>query len=1073
MQRKCLMRAGAVALATLVLLVLSNSASLFAQRINTGKIEGIVQDKDTGAPLAGTQVVVEGTRLGNVTNADGYYFILNVPPGLRSVTFTYTGYQKTTVADVMILAGQTMTVDGALSSTVVQIDGITIEGESDVLLPRDETSTKRRLTTERLEELPATTLEDMLVLEAGVQIGGEDARSRGLKIRGGRLGEEAMIVDGVMVRNYTALPLAGSGGWRDSFEEGTFSEDATPLEFSFAAVEQVDIITGGFQAEYGNAQSGIINIVTKEGGPQLKVLLRYTSDGLSPRTSDWGYNQLTASIGGPVFGIPNLYFHASGEAQGQEDRTRTHADEGFRGIDQTFVDRLNDALRNDPYFFGRTPYSLEAMRIGREAFGEKTGKSKALFSPFNPVRLPGNWQDRTYLSGKITFSPISKLKIIVTDSWSRNQHSYPTGGTNDAAGNYFRTGRFGRYDPLYERLFELRDWKPGEEEVYIPQSKGRKTRANNALTGFDWDIFRSANNSGALQFRYTQVIAKEITASTLKTNWERTSWLGWNPHEMQFEGETWPPILYINSLGEEVWSKGRELWAITPNKELRRQYLPDGELTWKQEVPIEYPFDLRRESLYNLSYRYLRESQRNFKADLDFQLGRYNRAKAGLQYTVIRLDKFGAYGYSRDDPRSDFRFDPEIYSFYFQNRTDIGDFIIDYGVRYDAFSPNSNWGTNSLDVGGARVFPQVHSEWSPRFDVAFPVTDKAQLRFSYGVFTQMPSLDYIFGGTRGGGGGMRNRGGLEYSLTDAFEAGISYILTNDVLLDLTTYYRDVTGNVASKTYFVDYYNTLLKQRIREFPGPATGYSNRDNGNIKGVELNLRKRFSNNFGLDLTYTMQFSRTTGSSIYSGFYNMLDPATGESFTPPDELNPIDNDRTHQVSARLNYMFPEDFRTGTMAGTILKNFRIISIYRILSGTPYRGSSIGGIVYGTNYFRTRWFTDLNLRLTKSFRLGGAKRVDVFAEIFNALNRKNNVRYPSGYRYEIYDNVTGGVDLPWSEDLDIFQKAKFPADFDADGILTVEEAALGAIAHDFIQDTMDKKPWGTARQVRLGVQLNF
>ena len=244
MQRKCLIRAGAVVLATLALLVLSNSASLFAQRINTGKIEGTVRDKDTGMPLAGAQVLVEGTRLGNVTNADGYYFILNVPPGRRSVTFTYTGYQKTTVADVMILAGQTMTVDGSLSSTVVQIDGITVEGESDVLLPRDETTTKRRLTTERLEELPATTLEDLMILEAGVQIGGEDARSRGLKIRGGRLGEEAMIVDGVMVRNYTALPLAGGGGWRDEFEEGTFSEDATPLEFSFAAVEQVDVGLG-------------------------------------------------------------------------------------------------------------------------------------------------------------------------------------------------------------------------------------------------------------------------------------------------------------------------------------------------------------------------------------------------------------------------------------------------------------------------------------------------------------------------------------------------------------------------------------------------------------------------------------------------------------------------------------------------------------------------------------------------------------------------------------------------------------------------------------------------------------
>src|SRR3990172_4404957 len=79
---------------------------LFAQ-LTTGKIEGTVRDKDSGQPLQGAQVVIEGTRLGNVTNNDGYYFILNVPPGRRDITFTFTGYQKTTIANQLMLAGQT------------------------------------------------------------------------------------------------------------------------------------------------------------------------------------------------------------------------------------------------------------------------------------------------------------------------------------------------------------------------------------------------------------------------------------------------------------------------------------------------------------------------------------------------------------------------------------------------------------------------------------------------------------------------------------------------------------------------------------------------------------------------------------------------------------------------------------------------------------------------------------------------------------------------------------------------------------------------------------------------------
>ena len=107
----------------LIILALSWTVTGYAQ-LNTGKVEGTVRDKDTGAPLAGAQVTIEGTRLGNVTNADGYYFILNIPPGNKSVTFTYTGYQKTTISNLLILAGQTLTVDGNLSGTVVELGGI-------------------------------------------------------------------------------------------------------------------------------------------------------------------------------------------------------------------------------------------------------------------------------------------------------------------------------------------------------------------------------------------------------------------------------------------------------------------------------------------------------------------------------------------------------------------------------------------------------------------------------------------------------------------------------------------------------------------------------------------------------------------------------------------------------------------------------------------------------------------------------------------------------------------------------------------------------------------------------------
>ena len=98
----------------------------------------------------------------------------------------------------------------------------------------------------------------------------------------------------------------------------------------------------------------------------------------------------------------------------------------------------------------------------------------------------------------------------------------------------------------------------------------------------------------------------------------------------------------------------------------------------------------------------------------------------------------------------------------------------------------------------------------------------------------------------------------------------------------------------------------------------------------------------------------------------------------------------------------------------------------------------------------------------------------MYSEIYNLENRKNNIAYPSGMSYEGYDNVTGGVDLKWS-DMSIGNSniQRFEADFNGDGVLTVEEAALGEMAESMINSTMDKRRWGLARRVRFGLDVSF
>ncbi len=1054
---KNLFRQWKVIIAAILAIASFDIAVLHAQ-LNTGKIEGTVRDMDTGAPLAGCQVVIDGTRLGNVTNQDGYFFILNTPPGRRGITFSYTGYQKTTVSNVLILAGQTITVDAAISSTVVELEGITIAGESQLLMPRDNTGTKHRMTAEKIENSPTATLEDLMVLEAGVQTGGEGGLGRGLRIRGGRIGEEGLVVDGVMVRNFTANAYLEGGGWQLEQESFSKGEDPTPLEFSTSSVEEVDIITGGFQAEYGNAQSGIINIVTKSGTPDIKGSIRFTTDEANPRTADYGYNQLQASVGGPIPGISNLFWHFSGELQGVEDTYPTHASEGFRGVNQGFVDRLNEAVRNDPVFGAQDPaFTLDMLASGYEFWAQKEGVESNLFSPVHPARLPNNWQDRTLGTFKATYAPFPGLFILVSENISRNQRSW------DEGANYFYDGW------ITPEQLPTRDWQPGEESAFIPQSIGRRTKASNFLAGFDWSFLRRSDQNAILQFRYSNFKTSDINMSNLPVNYFREdhTFLGWSWSQIPFEVENYPGKQFPSS------------------KEMIKKWFPDGVGNRVSDWAYHTPFGMETDYyLYRLNHYYTRERQHNFKADVDYQWNKANRAKFGVQFTKFANRRYNIRNSNRIRFDTEFAYKPELMGVYLQNRTDLGDFVFDYGLRYDGFKPVDNWGLKNGDPFGDVYKVKNFSSWSPRFDVAFPVTDRTQMRFSYGRFTQVPGMSFIFSN--------RNYGGLEYTRNDAFEFGLSWLISNDIILDVVSYYRDIDGNITSKDVFRDYYRDTENRRVREY---VNGYANGDFGNIKGADITLAKRFSNNFAFNVSYTLQFSRTTGSyataigsdSETSGLTwatAFHDPTTSVEFRPPEYLGPINGDRTHMLSANLNYVFPEDFMSGSLANMFLNNLRLYGIFTLQSGQPLSTTDhtwvedadltwLSSGTSGVNVFRGRWTTNLDLRINKAFRLGSARRLSIFSEIFNVLNHKNPYPYPSTYTLKGFRGQTGGEDIVWSDDLDVRHKSWFKRDFNQDGVLTVEESAKGAMAASLMSSTMNKKYWGLARRVRFGIEFGF
>ncbi|HHE55739.1 MAG TPA: TonB-dependent receptor, partial [Caldithrix abyssi] len=258
--------------------------SLFAG--TTGKIAGVVTDASTGDPLVGVNILLEGTTLGAATDVDGAYVILNIPPGLYTIVFNYIGYRTVRVKDVRVNVDFTARVDQKLKETVLEGATVEVIGERNPLVRQDLTNTQVAVTSDKIEALPVDQIRDVIALQAGVVVDNGGA----LHIRGGRSNEIAYQVNGLTINN----PFSNSQG----------------VGLATNAVEEVSVSAGTFSAEYGNALSGVINFVTKEGGAKYHASLKaWTGDHYSTHDDiffniddidPFNNRRVEATLGGPV-----------------------------------------------------------------------------------------------------------------------------------------------------------------------------------------------------------------------------------------------------------------------------------------------------------------------------------------------------------------------------------------------------------------------------------------------------------------------------------------------------------------------------------------------------------------------------------------------------------------------------------------------------------------------------------------------------------------------------------------------------------------------------------------------------
>ncbi len=254
----------------------------FAQ--TSGKLKGRVVDTN-GDPLIGANILITGTSTGTTTDVDGYYTLLNIRTGIYSVEYRYVGYQNQIVTDVHITPDQSTEINVTLNEKAVESKTVTVVAKKP-LVEFNQTSSVVSVSTEDIQKLPVQSLSDVVGLQAGVIT---DANGD-IHFRGGRTGEVQFQVDGVTVNN----PY----------------DNSSSLQLDKSILQEVQVISGTFDAKYGQAMSGVVNAVLKTGSENFKYSGEiYTGDYYTKDLSRYPHDNIYRP-----FQIQNYQLTLSGPA---------------------------------------------------------------------------------------------------------------------------------------------------------------------------------------------------------------------------------------------------------------------------------------------------------------------------------------------------------------------------------------------------------------------------------------------------------------------------------------------------------------------------------------------------------------------------------------------------------------------------------------------------------------------------------------------------------------------------------------------------------------------------------------
>ncbi len=805
-------------------LFLTNSNLIYSQ--STGKIMGKITDASTDEGIPFANVLIDGTTLGAASDVEGNFVILNVPPGVYNVTASFIGYQKVTIKEITVNVGFTTSLDFKLSPGEITLEAVIVQGDRNPLIRQDLTNPTVAITSESLETLPVDNISDVIKLQAGVVTGDDGS----IHVRGGYGNEVAYTLNGLSLNdpygNSRAVGLASN------------------------AVQEASVSTGTFSAEFGNALSGVVNYVTKEGSDRYSFSVRaYGGDYVTSRTQLFnelnGINEIDpfnrgrveATLGGPIPITESTRFFFSGIL------------ENIKGFYYGY--RLYNP--SDSYL---TPDNFKSTD---ERYGNATGAY--FFNPFAPNSDGLPTGDKQY----VAMDPSNTLNLQFNIS--------------QKFGSLIKLKYEFVYDKGKSRSFD-------RSYLFNPD-------------GVSWDYSRGVINT--LDLTHT---ISDKTFYTLKGSYSYNraeSYLYSDPNDSRYL-----PNFYSKTIGNTTYYAGG-----TENDIVKRStttYSVKGDVVSQMfgVHEVKAGFEIRKHNVKRNGFTLDFYKYKEINGIPSFTSLSVNDLLYDSALTIIRGGIQSVSTYDKDPIQGSL--------YILDKMELAKTLILNIGFRYEFFDAASDYNydisknlTDSLSgFMNAYLKPaEVKHMFAPRFSVSYPITDRGVIRFSYGHFYQIGSLSSLYLNDvrwvanvssipQFGNPNVNPQRSIQY------EIGLQQQLTDDFKFDLTAYYKDVRDYIFTQTVYTE---KARQYRI---------LTNLAYSNVRGVTLSFLKRRSPGgmFSATLDYTFQVAEGNRTEPQEDLF--FSEASGKQ--TETYLVPLEFDRPHLINGTFTLTDPNSWTLGVI---------------------------------------------------------------------------------------------------------------------------------------------------------------